>query len=195
MTNPLIKNGQVQKENVEHLIWLLSQARKLNIAYIVLPFVDNSSLKAPADQETLIDLLKKILTLTSSLAIEIHLETDLSPLEFRKVFEDVNHPLLKMNYDIGNSASLGFDVDQEMLLLGNYLGSVHVKDRVLGGATVSLGTGNADLKKCFQWFDQLAFNRWYVLQVARGLEGQESAHIESLIATTKDLINGTWIKP
>lgn len=191
MTEKLIENGEIKQENLDHLIWLIGQGKKLGVVYIVVPFVDISSLKTPEDRGALIKALRIVLRKTHHLGIEIHLETDLTPLRFKEVLETVNHPLLKMNYDIGNSASLGYDVNEEMTLLGKYLGSVHVKDRVLKGSTVPLGTGNANIAKCFEWFHHLHFNRWYVLQVARGVEEQEETYISSVIQYVRKAADGS----
>ena len=50
-----------------------------------------------------------------------------------------------INYDIGNSAALGYDSAEEISAYAPRILHVHVKDRVRGGTTVPLGTGNADL--------------------------------------------------
>ena len=190
MTELLIDKGTINSKNVDHLIWLVKQAKQLGVVYIVLPFVDRSSLKTKLDLEKLISLLKNLLPQIESLGVELHLEADLIPTEFRKVFEKVNHPLLRMNYDIGNSASLGYDVDEEMKEVGPYLGSVHIKDRLFQGGTVLLGTGNADLSRSFKWFSDLNYKRWYVLQAARSKEGEEVTYIASVIKKIKEIING-----
>ena len=179
MSEHLIKDGSTVLTNWEHLEWLYNQAKKLKITYIILPFVDNSSLQSEEDIQALILALKNFFNNNESLGIEIHLETDLEPHNFYQLFKKVNNPLLKMNYDTGNSASLGYDPDLEFDLLGNYLGSVHIKDRVVRGKTVSLGTGDTDFNKCFNWFKKLKFDRWYVLQAARGQSGLESQNIMS----------------
>ena len=41
-------------------------------------------------------------------AIELHLETSLAPAEFVKLLDRMPHPKLKVNYDSGNSSSLGY---------------------------------------------------------------------------------------
>ncbi|HLD47492.1 MAG TPA: TIM barrel protein, partial [Desulfobaccales bacterium] len=96
-----------------------------------------------------------------------HLETDLKPAPLAKLLQKVSHPLLRANYDIGNSASLGHDPVEELTLLGPWLGSVHVKDRLLGGGTVPLGTGAADFIACFRLFRQSNYRGPFILQAAR----------------------------
>jgi len=175
MQSLLVVNGQRQPGMVEHLKWLLGRAAALNLWYVILPCVDASSLKTAADASALKEILHEVLPLAGQLNVEIHLETDLAPKDFVRLLQDMNDPFLKANYDIGNSASLGFDPDEELTLLGPWLGSVHVKDRVLNGATVALGTGNADFPTCFRLIKAAGYARPFILQAARGNVGEEIA--------------------
>jgi L-ribulose-5-phosphate 3-epimerase len=79
-----------------------------------------------------------------------------------------------VNYDSGNSASLGYQVKSEFASYGNRIGSVHIKDRKLGGTTVPLGTGNADLQSVFRGLADLNYRGDYVLQIARSESGDEA---------------------
>jgi hexulose-6-phosphate isomerase len=177
MQSPLVVGGNVQADVVEHLKWLLGRAAALGLWYIVLPFVDQSSLRTDSDRQALKQLLAGVLPLAETLGVELHLETDLPPVDFSRLLTDVGHPLLKANYDIGNSASLGYDPDEELTLLGPWLGSVHVKDRLLNGSTVVLGTGNADFHTCFRLILAAGYSRPFILQAARGTEGDETVWI------------------
>jgi L-ribulose-5-phosphate 3-epimerase len=181
MTERLIVDNKLQVKNIDHLLWLLGQAKELDVTYIVLPFVDYSSLKNEHSFTPVCEMLRVILKEAEKTGLEIHLEADLQPQIFRSIFKEVNHPLLKMNYDIGNSASMGYDPDEEFSLLGRYLGSVHIKDRLYQGRTVSLGTGNADFNKCFKWFKKLQFDRWFILQAARGEDREEVSYIKTVL--------------
>ncbi len=58
--------------------------------------------------------------------------------------------MVKVNYDSGNSASLGYDPRDEFAAYGARVGSVHIKDRVKGGSTVPLGTGDTDFMALFE---------------------------------------------
>ncbi|MBC8268135.1 MAG: sugar phosphate isomerase/epimerase [Rhodospirillaceae bacterium] len=167
-------DGAPQQEVVDHLQWLMNQAAQLPVIYIVLPFVDASSLNTPGQRDGLISLMADMGPLASKHGLELHLETDLEPVVFRHLLDAIDQPAVRMNFDIGNSASLGFDPVDELTILDSYLGSVHVKDRELGGGTVSLGQGNADLATCFKLIRQTGFSRHLVLQAARGEDGHEA---------------------
>ncbi|MBI1870525.1 MAG: TIM barrel protein [Chlamydiae bacterium] len=171
MTQHLIlSDGRSQPKVVEHLKGLISRANALQVRYMVLPFVDASSLKSPEALESLVIILKGLLPLLKEKKVELHLETDLSPQTLLKLLERVSFQWIKMNYDIGNAASLGHDPSEELSLLGSWLGSVHVKDRLLGGGTVLLGSGHADFPTCFRLIQGAGFQGPFILQAARNLE-------------------------
>lgn len=192
MTRRLIDvEGKPVADAVRHVIWLMERAQALNIAYIVLPFVDNSSLQSAPEKAALAPLMRQLAPKAAACGVELHLETDFPPQELVRVLADIGHPSVNANYDIGNSASLGFDCHEELTLLAPWLGSVHVKDRVRGGGTVPLGAGNADLPQALRLIAAAGFRRWYIMQVARGPVGDEAAWcrdnrrvIEGMLAST-----------
>lgn len=175
MTSPLVgEDGTVRSEVVAHLEWLIGRAGRLGARYMVLPFVDASSLRSPAAQDALPQALRRVLPAAEAAGVELHLETDLPPDRFTAVLRSADHPLVKANYDIGNSASLSYEPHEELTALAPWLGSVHVKDRVRGGGTVPLGTGNADFATCFERIRAAGFDRWFILQAARAAAGNEA---------------------
>ncbi len=151
----------------EHLDWLLARAGALGARYIVLPFVDASSLVDDAQVDALVTLLREKAPRADDLGVEVHLEVDLAPPRLVRLLERVDHPRVRANHDIGNSASLGFDPFDELTLLAPWLGSVHVKDRVRGGGTVDLGTGDADLPMSISMIRAQGFAGPLILQAAR----------------------------
>ena len=160
-------DGAPRVPAVEHLNLLLQRASLLGVRYMVLPFVDESSLKSAAELEGLLEVLRRIMPRAQTAGVELHLETDLKPSPLAQLLQKRSHPLLRANYDIGNSASLGHDPVEELTLLSPWLGSVHVKDRLLGGGTVPLGTGAADFIACFRLFRQSNYRGPFILQAAR----------------------------
>ena len=71
-----------------------------------------------------------------------------------------------INYDIGNSASLGFDTKEEIATYGSGILNVHVKDRVHNGSTVPLGNGNADFESTFNELNKINYKGDFILQTA-----------------------------
>jgi len=165
--------GGVNDGAAGHLAWLLGRARLLGARYVILPFVDGSSLAAGRRRAGLPDLVGKVLPAAENAGVELHLETDLPPEDVRKVLAGIDHPLIRANYDIGNSAAHGFDTARELDLIGEFIGSVHVKDRVRGGGSVPLGEGDADLPLSFRLLSDTGYGGTYILQAARGPEGEE----------------------
>jgi hexulose-6-phosphate isomerase len=160
-------DGTLQGDTVEHLKWLVGRVGLLGARHIVLPFVDASSLQSPQELEGLLAALRAVMSAAERAGVELHLETDLKPAELVIVLEFLGHSLIRANYDIGNSASLGRAPVEELTLLRQWLGSVHVKDRVLGGGSVPLGTGAADFPTCFRLICAAGFRGPFILQAAR----------------------------
>lgn len=151
----------------KHLEWLIERASALECQYIIIPFVDSSSLKNVGQIQGLKALMCSIIPTIEKNNVEIHLETDLQPSVIANLLKALDHKLIRSNYDIGNSASLGHDPRKELALLKEWIGSVHVKDRILGGSNVPLGSGAADFSYCFSKFKLMNFSRPYILQAAR----------------------------
>jgi hexulose-6-phosphate isomerase len=139
----------------------------------VLPFVDESSIRTPEEEAAVAEVMRQALPAAEHAGVELHLETDLDPEAFRHFLSLVPHPLVKVNYDSGNSASLGYRPSEEFAAYGERIGSVHIKDRVRAGSTVPLGAGDADFDALFAGLRSLGYSGDFVLQVARGPEGEE----------------------
>jgi hexulose-6-phosphate isomerase len=145
------------------------------IGRIVLPFVDASSLANASRMSDGVAVVQQAIVTADEYGVELHLETDLPPRAFSKFLTDLDHQLVRVNYDSGNSASLGFDVQEEFAAYGHRIGSVHLKDRVRGGTTVPLGEGDADFPTLFSALSAVGYSGDLILQVARGTSGDEVA--------------------
>jgi len=99
---------------VEHLIWLLGRCHLAGITRVVLPFVDASRIETPADEARTVDVLTRVLPVCAASGVELHLETALAPAAFGSLLARLPDPLLRVNYDSGNSASLGYNVAEEL---------------------------------------------------------------------------------
>lgn len=176
MDKPLVRATPAETgERLMTLFRLMGRGKLLGAHRIVLPFVDASRIEKDKDFDDVVSVLNTALPVADETGVEIHLETSLPPEQFAKLLGRVDHPMIKANYDSGNSSSLGYNVHEEFSAYGKRVGSVHIKDRVLGGGTVPLGTGNADLKGLFECLKEVGYHGDFILQVARDEPGDEVA--------------------
>jgi L-ribulose-5-phosphate 3-epimerase len=174
MDRPLLRaRNEERGDLLATLSWLIGRCRSAGIRHIVLPFVDDSRIETDAEVDEVVSMLGPVLAVAERENVELHLETSLTPRRFAGLLERLPHGMLKANYDSGNSASLGYAPCDEFTLYGARIGSVHIKDRVRGGGSVPLGTGNADLPALFECLTQVGYRGDYILQVARGEPGNE----------------------
>ena len=75
------------------------------------------------------------------------------------------------------SAASGFDSHDEIEAYGHRILNLHIKDRLLHGATVPLGSGNADIPKALKKLKSIGYNGNCILQTARAKDGN---HIGTL---------------
>jgi L-ribulose-5-phosphate 3-epimerase len=176
MDKPLVRANQVElDERLNTFYWLLERGRLIGINRMVIPFVDASRIDTQAEFDGVVRLLKGVLQEVKKTGIEIHLETSLNPARFAELLAQIPHPLLKANYDSGNSSSLGYDPREEFAAYGDRVGSVHIKDRLRGASTVPLGQGDADFPALAESLRKVGYRGDFILQVARGASGGEVA--------------------
>jgi len=178
MDSPLIRcTNKERDERVEMLYKIAEQMHKAGISYLELPFVDQSAIKTEDELKALVELFSSLLDEMHKRNVTLAFETSLPADAFAGFIKALDHPATKVNYDMGNSASLGYSPRDELKAYGQYVATVHVKDRVHGGGTVPLGTGDTDFDTCFAMLREKGFRGPFILQAARG--GEEMAWCRS----------------
>lgn len=154
---------------------LVRNSAELGVRTIILPCVDASSLGGARDQALLTDALMRCLPTLTRAGITLALETDLPPEPFHRLLEGLPSDVVGVNYDMGNSAALGFAPADEFAAYGDRVLAVHVKDRLKGGGTVRLGTGDTDFDGCFAALSRVSYAGPFVIQGARGTDDMATA--------------------
>ena len=159
------------KSSMHVLNQLIDTAVQLQITDIVIPCVDASSLKTASCQERLVNALNGMTSTIETTKINLCLETDLSPPLFSNLLDQLPSKRITVNYDIGNSASLGFDPEAEIKYYGHRITDVHIKDREYSGDSVLLGTGGSCFEKVFSLLAATNYAGPYIMQAYRDDEG------------------------
>lgn len=153
--------------NVQTLEKLIINCKKLGITMIEIPLVDSSSIKTDDDQKQLKQNIEKIIPSLEETGIYLLLETDLPPQKFQNLLTNIDHPKVCANYDSGNSASLGYNVNEELLILKSWIKNVHVKDRIFNGITVPFGSGDTDFESFFSSLSEINYLGDLIIQGSR----------------------------
>lgn len=178
-----------QEDNIKVLRRLIDAAVAIGAVGIEIPLVDNSSIKTIDEENIFIESLSGCLDYAKEAHIAVGLEIDYPPDRFMHLLEKINHSQIRANYDSGNSAGLGYEPYEEIVAIKNFLSNVHIKDRMLHGTTVPLGTGATNFDRLFMGLRDGAYHGSFILQVCRGPDGEEPATIQNQMAFVQSYID------
>lgn len=168
---------QAAKELQNDFAAILEACHSVDICMLVVPLVDNGRLETRAQEDVLVDFMLSQEGRLQSCGVCVIFESDFVPSELARFISRLPSDKFGINYDIGNSAALGFHPADEFAAYGHRITNVHVKDRVLGGTTVALGTGNAQFELVFAELARIGYRGNFILQTARALD---DSHAQTL---------------
>lgn len=190
MQVPFWKASTEQRSVLEQDFLAVAKAcYAVGITLIVVPLVDNGRLENRNQEDQLIGFLSTLSDFLLSNQLRIVFESDFGPAELARFIGRLDPLLFGVNYDIGNSAALGYSVNEEFAAYGYRILNVHVKDRVRGGTTVALGTGAVNFIDVFEGLGRINYRGNFILQTARALDDK---HAE-VLARYRDMTVG-WMR-
>jgi hexulose-6-phosphate isomerase len=166
--------GDRQKALVDDLDLVLAASTAVGIEFVVIPLVDNGRIGSEAETDALLRVLHERTASLAKQHVKIIFESDLPPRPLAQFIAKLPSENFGINYDIGNSASLGHDPAEEIAAYAPRILNVHVKDRLRGGTTVPLGTGAAELAKTIGLIERSGYSGQYILQTARAADGDHA---------------------
>lgn len=176
------KNGEEREKLERDFLAIVDACSELNTTYIVVPLVDNGKIENSLQEEILLKFFIRNEPYLKKKRVKIIFESDLAPNDLLMFINKLSLDSFGINYDIGNSASLGYNCEDEFKAYGHRILNIHIKDRVLGGTTVYLGEGNADFPKVFSLIKESGYTGNYILQTARS---KEDDHLDLLMKFKK----------
>lgn len=176
--------GSVTEQSQKVLIKLIGNASKIGICDIVIPCVDKGRLTDGKACNLFNKNIKPALEQAEKFGLNLALETDLAPGPFTDLLDKLYSPRVTVNYDTGNSASLGYDPAEELAAYGDRISDIHIKDRLRAGGSVVLGTGATDFERFFSALAKTNYSGPFIMQAYRDDEGVKI--FEKQLA---------WIKP
>ena len=177
MENPLWK--KFEKKIFFNFKKIIENSALIGVKNLIVPLVDKGSIKSKNEIENLYKICKSLTKLLKKNKQRILFEIDLPPIEVKNFISKFEKKLFGINYDLGNSASLNFDVSEEFKFYSSRIFNIHIKDRKLNGNTVALGKGNADFNKFFFELSKINYKGNLILQTARSKSNNHAKVLKS----------------
>lgn len=189
MQAPFYKaRGEERTGLLRDLDAILDAAQSIGISYVLIPLVDNGALTSQEEETALLEGLLPLRERLVEGGLKIVFESDFPAERLGQFIARFPADSFGINYDIGNSAALGYNAAEELEAYGDRVVNVHVKDRILGGTTVPLGTGNANFAQVFAALHKVGYSGHFILQCARAADGDHAG----AVARYRDMTQAWW---
>ncbi len=146
-----------------------SLAAKVAPSIVLLAFFGKGDINGKPDLiEKVIEKLKRIAPAAEKAGVILGLETWLDESDHRHILESVASPAVKVYYDLANANKMGYDIYQEIKILGREnICEIHCKENAF-----LLGQGRIDFDRIKSSLDSIDYDNWLVIESAipKGME-------------------------
>jgi len=169
ITHSLFRKDEISLKNkIKKLVDLIEKSQNIGFKQIIFPLLEENAINNSNDMDIFLKIFSDdILSVLNLNKIEIHFETSLPPISELEFISKLDHNQTKICFDMGNSASMGYDPADVLNSIAPYLGTVHIKDRLLDGDSVPLGEGAVDFSKVFSILNEINFSGYFSFQAYR----------------------------
>ena len=190
ITHPFLKKDDISlSTKIQKLIDLLDYSEKIGFQRVIFPLLEGNSIHDSNEMELFLKIFSDNILPTLNLKkLEIHFETSMSPNDEFNFISKLDNPQTKICFDMGNSASLGFDCTEVLNKLHPFLGSVHVKDRLKNGGTVPLNEGSVDFLTVFSILNKINFSGPISFQAYRDKNSNNIELLQSYLMFINNII-------
>ena len=135
-------------------------AKAMGIKVILLPFFGKWALQTQAEMDYTGDALKEIAPAAEKAGVILGLEDTISARDNVRIMERSKSSAVLTYYDVGNSTQNGFDIIEEIRLLGRKrICEVHLKDN-----PSYMGQGKINFKAVVEALADIGFDKWAHLE-------------------------------
>ncbi len=173
-------------DNRDVLTELIVAAHSVGADRILIPLLETSAVDTPELKREVVASLRSAAPVAERYGVTLGLELELPGHEYARLVASVGSSHVRAYYDTGNCTAAGADIASDIVPLLPYLHAVHVKDRVRGGGSKPLGTGDTNFAGFFPALLRAGFRGDFVLQHYFGEQPELEA--ERALSFVKQLI-------
>ena len=159
------------------LEWIAESLQGTGVDILVLPIVAEAGKFSSEDLDNLIHVLNAIEGSLKSLGKRIAIECEFDLISMSHLLAELDRHTFGINFDMGNSASLGHNPWNELEVCKDRIFNVHIKDRLVNGHTVPLGSGSVQFWEVANALASQNYSGNMILQAARLFDRDEVEQI------------------
>lgn len=159
--------GGTAKDRREHaaaLSQLVCWTRELGATRILLPLLETSALRTPAEVREATESIRSVCPLLEAYDVTLGLEMEIPGEDYAAVIHGIGHSHVRAYYDTGNSTAQGMDIASDIFPLLPLLEAVHLKDRLVGGTSQPFGQGAANFSDFFAVLEGAGYSGDFLTQ-------------------------------
>jgi len=142
----------------------------LDVEVVLLAFFGKGDLRDdPKGVDEVVTRLKRVAPHAEKMGVTLGIESWLSAQAHLDIIDRVGSPAVKVYYDVGNSHLEGYDIYQEIRLLGDQICEFHAKDYEF-----LFGQGKVDFPRVRQAMDDIGYRGWIQIEGRTPLGLKES---------------------
>jgi L-ribulose-5-phosphate 3-epimerase len=164
-------------------------ARLTKNKLILIPMLEQNAYPTESEKDEFIKNLLPVVHEAESLGVRLGFETEMPVPHLVRFLDKFQSAAVGVYYDVGNCTSYGFDTATDIRDLGPRVFGVHLKDRkVHKTQSMTLGTGDANLKGVFESLAKIGFSGVPIMQAWRGEDYLQDAKVQ--LKVLKNLVSG-----
>ncbi len=176
----IIDNSLIEDRGViDQTLKLVSRAGLIGVNKMIIPLFEKSEISGK-NSDKFMGPLRDIASAASEKNIMVCLETILDGRSFLKLLDDLDHPNIKSVFDTGNRITSGQDIYSDILLLGEQIQHVHIKDKNDDGENVLLGTGKVNFYKVMESLLAIKYEGPFTFETFRGKDPVSTARYHKM---------------
>ena len=159
---------------LNHLNDLLIAAHDLGCSLVILPMLEESAIDNK-NMSSYVNILSYLSKKAFKYNLILCIESLLKSSNLVSFLDTVNETNLKAVFDTGNRVIETNDLRNEILILGDYIKHIHIKDKNKNGENVILGTGLVDFSEVFLGLNDINYVGALNFETTRGSNPLETA--------------------
>ena len=158
----------LRKSGVDVLLHLIDTCADVGMENILIAFFGNGELKEEKQEDYVVEAMAKCAPKAQERDLILALETTLPAKRFRALVERIDHPFVKIYYDLANPVMWDENPAEGLDILGDLVDQIHVKDRGEDDGNVQLGTGRVPYPDVVKAIRKIGYDGWLVLETPAG---------------------------